>query len=86
MEKFGDIIRHLFLSFVLYLELLFVELAQTVDASANVIVVEEGTRVVIMSELDQKDGVALVGLGSVHSVLLGGGIRGATCVHHLNFA
>ena len=74
MEKLSNIIRDFFLSFVLYLELLFVELAQTVDASADVIVVEEGTRVVIMCKLNQKDGVALVGLSSVHSVLLRGGV------------
>ena len=43
MEKLSNIIRHFFLSFVLYLELLFVKLAQSVDASADVIVVEEGS-------------------------------------------
>lgn len=93
MEEFSNVILHLVLSIILYLELLFVELAQAVDASADVVVVEEGARVVIMCELNQKDGVTLVGLGRVHSVFLRGAIgcrgaivRGTTCVHHSNCA
>ncbi len=79
MEEFSNVILHLVLSIVLYLELLFIELAQAVDASADVVVVEECARVVIMSKLYQQDGVSLVGLGRIHSVLLGGLIdcRGA---------
>ncbi len=79
MEELSNVILHLVLSIVLYLKLLFIELAQAVNASADVVVVEECARVVIMSKLNQQDGVSLVGLGRIHSVLLRGLIdcRGA---------
>ena len=62
MEKLSDIIGYLSLAIVLDLKLLLVELAETVNAAANVFEIQEGTRVVVMSELNQKDRVSLVGL------------------------
>ena len=43
LEKFGDIILHLGLAIILDLELLLVELAQAVDASPDVVEVQEGS-------------------------------------------
>ena len=70
MEELCDIVRDLGLAIILYLELLFIELAQSVDAPADVVVVQERARVVVGSELKQQDRVALVRLSCVHSVLL----------------
>ena len=62
MEKFCDIIGNLGLAIVLDLELLLVELAEAVNAATDVFEIQERARVVVMSELDQKDCVSLVGL------------------------
>ena len=62
MEKFSDIIGNLSLSIVLDLELLFVELAESVDAAANVFKIQEGARVVVCSELNKQNCMSLVGL------------------------
>ncbi len=62
MEKFGHIVGNLGFPIVLDLKFLFVELAEAVHAPTNVLEIQEGARVVVMRELDQQDGVALVRL------------------------
>ena len=62
MEELSDIIGNLCLAIVLDLELLLVELAEAVNAATDVFEIQERARVVVMSELDQKDCVSLVGL------------------------
>ncbi len=60
MEELSDIIGDFLLSIVLDLELLLVELAESVNAAADIVVVKVGARVVIMSELNHQDCVSLV--------------------------
>ena len=62
MEELSDIIGNLCLAIVLDLELLLVKLAEAVNAATDVFEIQERARVVVMSELDQKDCVSLVGL------------------------
>ena len=69
-EQLGYVVGNLRFVSVLDLELLLVELAEAVDALADVVVVEESARRVVLRELKKKDRVTLVLLSRLHSLLL----------------